>query len=144
MPEIFYEEKLINNLKREHETLIEVLLRSFKDGHESGNLDILCDALVEFKRLFQNHLAKENVQLFGYLEQSIKWHPNSLKQVRKFRRELNDQSKEIVQFCKKYESPYDLLFSRESYEKEFKHIRKMLIHRIQLVERKMYAFYDAS
>ena len=64
MPEIFHDIELISGLKKDHEALIELFLISSKDGYERGNLDITCQKLIKFKQLFQNHIAKENVQLF--------------------------------------------------------------------------------
>ena len=144
MPEILHDVELINDLEKEHEILIELFLSSLKDGYEQGNLEISCEKLTKFKQLFQNHLAKENVQLFSYLEQSVKWHPTSLKRVRKFRKELNENSKTIIQFCKKYSRPIDIVVVQKSFEDEFKRTCKELIQRIQLVEAKMYTLYDAN
>ena len=144
MTEIFYDANLVRNLEKEHEVLIELFMRSLKEGHKRGNLDILCDALFNFKNTFQNHLLKENVKLFGYLEQSVKWHKNSFRRVREFRKELNNSSKEILNFCKRYERPIDALVMQELYEKEFISVKNTLVHRIQLVETKMYPLYDVN
>jgi len=140
---IAYDGDLISRLRGEHEVLIEEFGLTFKDGYESGDLELLCEKLGDFKTLFQSHLARENVKLFGYLEQEMKDDASSLNVMRQLRKEMNGCSKTVIGFCKKYARPIDALILHETFKDEYRDVGQALIHRIQIVEKEMYSLYCA-
>ncbi len=140
-PKIAYDDTLIDSLERQHEVLVENFGTALKTGFESQDFTLLCTQLSEFKVLLQNHIIKENVKLFCYLEQQMKSNSKSLTSMRKFRKEVNYWSNALINFCKKYEQPIDVFFSQDSFKDEYQAVGKALIHRVQLVETGMYARY---
>lgn len=140
---ITYDDSLIRLLEKEHELLLESFGRTLTDGFESGNFTLLCTQLSEFKVLFQNHVLTENVKLFCYLEQSTGSKSKPMIPVREFRKDINNLSNEVINFCKKFEQPIDVLLSQDSFKNEYQAAGRALIHRVQLVESEMYSLYAA-
>ena len=138
---VAYDNELINCLREEHETLIEQFGLTLKVGYEPGDLELLCESLAEFKHLFQSHLAKENVKLFGYLEQEMKHDASGLDLMLSFRREINECSKTVISFCKKYARPIDALVLHDTFKDEYRNVGQALIHRVQIIEKEMYSLY---
>lgn len=138
---VAYDEFLISTLEKEHELLIENFGKVIKHGFIARDFKFLCKQLDEFKVLFQNHVLKENVKFFCYLEQSQKNKRKRLKSIRKFRKEVNCCTNDVMNFCKKYEQPLETLFLEESFRNEYQNIAQKLFHRVQLVENEMYSLY---
>jgi len=141
---IAYDNSLIGDLEKENEVLIEHFGRAIKDGFIPRNFTLLCEQLNEFKVMFQNHLLKENVKLFCYLEQLMKNNSKSLESLRKFRKETNHCSNEVINFCKKYEQPMEILMMQDAFEKEYLKVGQTLIHRVQLIESEMHSQYAST
>jgi methionine salvage enolase-phosphatase E1 len=139
-----YDEGLIDNLEKDHEMLVELFGKIWKNGYEAGDFDALGKHISEFKALFQSHLLKENVKFYAYLEQSMKHDPHSLSVVREFRRDMNDIANAVIGFCKKYERPEFTKAAQESFKKEYQDIGQALVRRVQLEERDLYSLYAAS
>lgn len=138
---VAYDNELIDGLRQEHETLIEQFGFILKSGYEPGDLELLCENLGEFKRLFQSHLATENVKLFGYLEQKMKQHTPEVDLMLSFRREINECSKMVISFCKKYARPIDALVLHDTFKDDYRDAGQALIHRVQFIEKEMYSLY---
>ena len=143
-PSIAYDNSLISELKREHELLVEAYGSAFKNGFLRKDFKYLCNQLDEFKTLLQGHTLKENVKLFCYIEQQMKSDSDSLDLIHRFRRDINYWSNTLFNFCKKYEQPIDVFFMQDSFEKEYFVVGKALIHRIQLIESKLYSQYISN
>lgn len=138
---ITYDDSLISLLEKEHEILLESFGRTLTDGFESGNFTLLCTQLSEFKTLFRNHVLKENVKLFCYLEKLTGNKSKPLIPLRKFRKDINNLSSDVINFCNKFERPIDVLLSQDSFKNEYQTAGRALIHRVQLVESEMYSLY---
>jgi len=141
---VAYDNSLIENLEKDHESLVEIFGKIWKDGYEAEDYDMLSRHLAEFKTLFQSHLLKENVKFYAYLEQSIKNDKHSLGVVREFRRDMNGIASAVIGFCKKYSRPEFTQTSREEFKNEYKDIGKALVRRVQLEERDLYSLYAPS
>lgn len=140
-PKIAYDNSLISSLEREHVLLVETFGSAFKNGFLRKDFTYLCKQLSEFKSLLQNHTLKENVKLFCYLEQQMKRNADALDLMRRFRKDINYWSNILINFSKKYEQPIDVFFMQDSFEKEYFVVGKALIHRVQLIESKLYSQY---
>ncbi|RBP51351.1 hemerythrin domain-containing protein [Arenicella xantha] len=141
---IGFDAGLIDNLEKDHEQLVEIFGKIWKDGFEAGNFEVLTTSLSEFKTLFQSHLLKENVKFYAYLEQSMRQDPHSLSVVREFRRDMNDIANAVISFCRKYERPEYTKVAKESFKKEYQGIGQALVRRVQLEERDLYSLYAPS
>ncbi len=141
---VTYDDSLIDNLEKDHEILVEIFGKIWKNGYEEEDFDALALHLREFKAMFQSHLLKENVKFYAYLEQSMKEDAHSLSVVREFRRDMNDIANAVISFCKKYERPEYTKVAVESFVKEYQGIGQALVRRVQLEERDLYSLYAPS
>ena len=141
---IAYDDGLIDNLEKDHELLVELFGKIWKNGFEAGDFETLATHISEFKTLFQSHLLKENVKFYAYLEQSMRHDSHSLGVVREFRRDMNDIANAVISFCKKYERPEFTKAAQESFKEEYQGIGQALVRRVQLEERDLYSLYSPS
>lgn len=141
---VSFDASLISNLEKDHELLVEIFGKIWKNGYEEENFDALAAHLKEFKAMFQSHLLKENVKFYAYLEQSIKEDAHTLSVVREFRRDMNDIANAVISFCKKYERPEYTKVAVDSFVKEYQGIGQALVRRVQLEERDLYSLYALS
>jgi methionine salvage enolase-phosphatase E1 len=141
---IKYDADLIDNLEHDHEQLVELFGKVWKEGYEASDFEALSSHLVEFKTLFQSHLLKENVKFYAYLEQSMRGDTHSLSVVREFRRDMNDIANAVISFCKKYERSEYTKVAKDSFKKEYQGIGQALVRRVQLEERDLYSLYGPA
>lgn len=140
---IAYDPNLIASLEQDHETLVRVFGKVWKEGYENEDYDVLANHLNEFKALFQSHLLKENIKFYAYLEQSMHADSHSVGVVREFRRDMNEIANAVISFCKKYSRPEFTRLASDSFRKEYQAIGQALVRRVQLEERDLYSLYSS-
>ncbi len=138
---VSYDERLIENLESDHEMLVDIFSKIWRDGYEASNYKALSNLLSEFKTLFQSHLLKENVKFYAYLEQSMKDDSHSLGVVREFRKDMNDIANAVITFCKTYDKPEYTKVNQDSFKEDYQAIGQALVRRVQLEERDLYSLY---
>lgn len=138
---VSYDEGLIQNLESDHEMLIDIFSKIWREGFEASDYKKLSSLLSEFKTLFQSHLLKENVKFYAYLEQSMKGDSHSLSVVREFRKDMNDIANAVIKFCKTYEQAEHTKVNQDSFKDDYQAIGQALVRRVQLEERDLYSLY---
>lgn len=125
----------IQELKREHEQLLAVLLEAQKLGlaTEQGR-----GKLMECKSLLSGHLRKEDTKLYPVLSKLSAGDSAALKMVKDFSSEMNGLSRSIIDFINKAANS-DI---NMEYAKELGRIISGIRMRIRKEEMQLYPLYE--
>lgn len=96
-----YDPNLIARFKDDHALLVEIY-QSIADARTAGNLLRVQERLNQFRIVLQDHLLKENVRLYVYLEHQTKNDPARYETIHGFRREMDGIGRVVVDFLGKY------------------------------------------
>lgn len=139
---IQYDPSLVDNLKNDHNNLVNLFGQIWEQGFQANNPKKLAALITQFKRDFQAHLLKENVKFYVYLEQNLSDDPTSMELVRDFRTEMNDIAHAVVNFCKKYSTPITTNQLKQSFPEDYQTVGEVLTHRVSLEENELYTLYQ--
>lgn len=98
---IRHDPQLIEGLKEDHRLLLEIF-GAIDAARKSGELMTVQSRLDQFRMALQDHLLKENVRLYVYLEHQLANDPTSHEMMHGFRREMDAIGKVVVGFLAKY------------------------------------------
>lgn len=98
---IRHDPQLVEALKEDHRALVEIFT-SIDAAFKGGDLLTVQTNLERFRTALQDHLLKENVRLYVFLEHQLANDPPSHEMMHGFRREMDAIGKVVVNFLTKY------------------------------------------
>lgn len=98
---IHYDSELIRSLKGDHGALLSNFT-AIVAAEKAGDLLTVQNLLAQFQTMIQDHLLKENVRLYVYLEHLLENDPTSHKMMHDFRHEMDGIGRAVVGFLTKY------------------------------------------
>lgn len=141
---ISYDPTLINALKKDHHTLVDIFQRTWSEGYERQDYRQLAHLLTLFKSTFQAHLIKENVRFYVYLEQTLAEDVHTLQIVKDFRTDMNEIANAVVQFCKRYTHEAYTAEMVRDFKRDYQKIGEALTRRVTLEEQELYTLYQPA
>ena len=100
---IHHDPVLIVSLKEDHRRLL-TSFRSITAASVAGELVAVQDHLSQFQTMIMDHLLKENVRLYVYLEHLLQNDPVSHEMMHGFRHEMDGIGRVVVGFLTKYKA----------------------------------------
>lgn len=137
---IHYDARLIEALKEDHHLLLDIY-RAIDAARREGNLLTVQTRLDHFRMMLQDHLLKENVRLYVYLEHVLAGDATSHKLMHDFRHEMDDIGKAVVGFLSKYRQIGIHPELAGDFDKDFVMIGQALTARIRREEDTLYPMY---
>jgi hypothetical protein len=98
---IHHDPRLIEGFKVDHRLLLEIF-GDIDAARRGGDLPTVQARLDQFRMVLQDHLLKENVRLYVYLEHVLKSDPVSHELMHDFRHEMDAIGRAVVGFLGKY------------------------------------------
>lgn len=137
---INYDPNLVATLHEDHRMLLEIF-KAISEAAARKDLATVQQRLEHFRIGLQDHLLKENVRLYVYLEHMLRGDPPSHELIHEFRREMDGIGRVVVGFL----TTYKLIASQpelaDSFAKELAQIGKALVARIEREESTLYPLY---
>ncbi|VAW62159.1 hypothetical protein MNBD_GAMMA09-282 [hydrothermal vent metagenome] len=137
---IRYHPDLIDGMKADHVNLLNIYT-DIQVASEAKNFKKVAIYLNEFRIGLEDHLLKENVNLYIYLSHLLKGDAMNSELIAKFRKEMDGIASIALKFLAKYESIGDDPNLREGFADEFATIGKVLGNRIKREEETLYTLY---
>ena len=138
---ISYKPQLIENLKADHLNLLDIY-NDIKLASENNDFKTVEDYLIIFRNELEDHLLKENINLYIYLSHLLKNDPSNSGVIAGFRKEMDAIASIVLKFLVKYESIVTDEGLQEGFAKEFDVIGEVLGTRIQREESTLYTLYS--
>lgn len=135
-----FDPSLIDRLQSDHRELLN-LYGAISAASKEGNLKAAEGYLEEFRKAITDHLLKENVSLYVYLERLTKEDPDSLEIMRGFRREMDGIGRAVVEFLGKYKSIGSQPELAPYFATDLAGVGKVLGDRIRREESTLYPMY---
>lgn len=138
---IAYYPKLIDELVQDHHQL-QVLQERIKHGFDQRDLGMVARELGEFGALLRNHLLKENMRLYIYLQQRVAGDEVNTSLVRSFRKEMDGLARQALDFLEKYKA-IETMPAMEvlNFVEELERIGNVVHGRMQREEQALYPLY---
>lgn len=137
---IAYSPELVPELKDDHQQLLK-LFAEIKAAHAHGNLQEVGELLDRFRNALGEHLIKENVRFYIYLEHALKKDQASHDLVHQFRRDMDGIGKTVMAFLKRYRNIASEPALAATFGPELDNVGKVLGERIRSEEQTLYALY---
>ncbi|MBI5899305.1 MAG: hemerythrin domain-containing protein [Rhodocyclales bacterium] len=133
---------LIASLKADHQRLL-AGFQSIAASSLAGNLASVQQQLGQFQTLLMDHLLKENVRLYVYLEHVLKDDPVSHEMMHGFRHEMDAIGRVVVGFLGKYKAIGSHPELAAEFSTDLKAIGEALVARIKREEDILYPMYSS-
>ena len=140
---IGYDPLLISNLRRDHRRLLDI----FADAQSlltTGDYTGVQRKLGELRVTLQDHLLLANTKLYIYVSRQLAADPARTALVNVHRREMLENSREIMDFLRTYSAVRLDDQSAEMFQTELLVIGAALMHRMERDESTLYPLYQAS
>jgi hypothetical protein len=140
--QIRHDPQLIVALKTDHQRL----LATFHDiaaASTAGNLAVVQHLLGQFQTMIMDHLLKENVRLYVYLEHLLQNDAVSHEMMHGFRHEMDVIGRVVVGFLGKYKEIGGRPELAAAFATDLKGIGEALVARIKREEDILYPMYSA-
>ena len=137
---IRYQPALIEDMKADHVELLN-LYTDIQMASETRNFKKVAAALKEFRGALEDHLLKENVNLYIYLTHLLKSDAMNSELIAGFRKEMDGIASIALKFLAKYESIGEDAHLHDGFGEEFATIGKVLGDRITREEKTLYTLY---
>lgn len=137
---IGYDDGLIVGFKGDHRLLLDIWAK-LDAAVTAGNLRQVEVSLDHFRKVLMDHLLKENVRLYVYLEHMLKDDLTSHHLIHEFRHEMDDIGKVVLGFLTRYKSISSQPELAASLASDMKNIGAALVDRIQREEATLYPLY---
>lgn len=138
---IAFHDKLVSNLKLDHQNLLALYTGVLSDAKE-GRYSIIPEKLAKFKAEFGAHITTENIKFYGYLEQNLKQSSPEFSAMRKFRRNMNNIERAVNKYLDSWIETGVTHLTVNDFLNESDGIANALIERIKSEEEKLYKIYD--
>ncbi|WP_136418617.1 hemerythrin domain-containing protein [Herbaspirillum sp. ST 5-3] len=140
--QIQYDPILIAKLEEEHQHMLAIYGRI--DGAVAAEQwGRIPELLLQFRSALTDHLLKEGVKLYAYLNKALHSEEELAFVFLSFKKEMGGIGKVVFSFFDKYAAEKALLEleQRAAFIKELKAIGPVLVSRIQREEEQLYAIY---
>ncbi|HJV83061.1 hemerythrin domain-containing protein [Noviherbaspirillum sp.] len=140
--QIQYDPTLIARLEEEHQHMLAIYGRV--DGAVAAEQwGKIPDLLLQFRSALTDHLLKEGVKLYAYLNKALHSEEELAFVFQSFKKEMGGIGKVVFSFFDKYSAEKALLEleQRAAFVKELRAIGPVLVSRIQREEEQLYAIY---
>ncbi|MBI5109548.1 MAG: hemerythrin domain-containing protein [Rhodocyclales bacterium] len=138
---IHHDVELIASLKSDHQRLL-ATFRNIAAASMAGNLVVVQSMLGQFQTMLMDHLLKENVRLYVYLEHLLKDDPVSHEMMHGFRHEMDAIGRVVVGFLGKYKEIGSHPELAGTFAADLKGIGEALVARIKREEDILYPMYS--
>jgi regulator of sigma D len=139
---IHHDPHLIEHLMSDHQVLLDIF-GAITEASKAGDLVEAQKQLEHFRSTIMDHLLKENVRLYIYLEHLLANDEVAHELMHGFRREMDAIGKVVVGFLGKYKA----IGARPDLAAQFAHdlaaIGEALVARIRREEETLYPMYEA-
>ncbi len=139
---IHHDPELIVSLKEDHRRLL-TSFRSIAAAAVAGELVAVQNHLGQFQTMIMDHLLKENVRLYVYLEHLLQNDPVSHEMMHGFRHEMDGIGRVVVGFLTKYKAIASHPELAAEFSADLKGIGEALVARIKREEDILYPMYSA-
>jgi hypothetical protein len=139
---ISHDPALIATLKDDHQLLLQIF-GAIGQAAKSGDLGEVEKRLNHFRTVLMDHLLKENVRLYVYLEHLLIADPPSRQLIHEFRHEMDAIGKVVVGFLGKYKTIASQPELTAGLNGDLAAIGEALVARIQREEGTLYPMYQA-
>lgn len=137
---IGYDPALVVGLLNEHRLLLDIFGAIAADT-KADKFATVEQRLEHFRVALRNHLLKENVRLYVYLEHLLEGDSSSHEMMHDFRREMDGIGKVVVGFLTKYQSIGSQPQLQVQFPQDLEQIGKALVARIESEENTLYPMY---
>jgi hypothetical protein len=137
---IHHDPRLIASLKEDHRLLLDIY-KAVDAARVEGDLVSVQTRLGQFRMVLQDHLLKENVRLYVYLEHVLQGDPVSHQLMHEFRHEMDGIGRVVVGFLGKYKEIGIHPELAADFGKDFAAIGEALVARIRREEDTLYPMY---
>jgi len=138
--QIRYDPDLIGNLKEDHQSMLEIFT-AIGAALDTGELQTVQTRLNQFRAALMDHLLKENVRLYVYLEHFLETDAVSHELMRGFRHEMDGIGRVVVEFLGKYKDIGLHAELAEPFRTDLVAIGEALVSRIRREEEILYPMY---
>lgn len=138
---IRYDPELVRGLKQDHQLLLDIY-GSIRKAAAAGDLASVQTRLEHFRIVLQDHLLKENVRLYVYLEHMLQADPTSHEMMHGFRHEMDGIGKTVVGFLNRYKFIAGNPSLAAAFAVELDSIGQALGARIRREEETLYPMYQ--
>ena len=135
-----YHPNLIEDLKSEHQELVDLLGRVSK-ALDKGDIKPIPKLLHEFGVRLRAHLLKENVELYVYLTRNLAGDPDNQALIRDLKREMMQIGRSVNQFLETYVDHTWDQERKDKFAEDFAQLTEVLGQRIQVEESDLYTLY---
>lgn len=140
---ITYDNTLVNRLKHDHSQLITHFTRMV-DAARQAEYPKIKPHMNAFLKLFNAHVLLEYTKLYIFLDHAFKHDLENYELIHEFKREMNEIGRLVRTFYGRW-LDHDLNPSNvETFLKQAESIGKMLVHRINTEENRLYEVYDMA
>jgi regulator of sigma D len=139
---IKHDPELIASLQADHQLLLEVF-GAIGEAAAAGDLADAEKRLGHFRTLITDHLLKENVRLYVYLEHLLTDDAARHAQMQAFRHEMDAIGKAVVAFLGKYKAIASEPQLAEDFNRDLAAVGSVLAARIGREEATLYPMYAA-
>lgn len=137
---IAYSPELIDELKDDHHQLLQIF-GAIGAAHAAGDLAETAVLLERFRSALAEHLLKENVRFYIYLEHALQKDASSHALVHQFRREMDGIGKAVLAFLDRYRNIAADPVLTGSFAADLAAVGKVLGQRIRSEEQTLYSLY---
>ncbi|MFA5628214.1 MAG: hemerythrin domain-containing protein [Thiohalomonadaceae bacterium] len=138
--EIRYHPELINELMADHKSML-TLQEQIKTTFARQDYASVTVKLTDFQGYLHDHLLKENVRLYAYLEACFLNDHAKHELIRRFRREMDGIAKTALNFLKKYSTMAGNPALNATFTKDFDDVWQLFETRLQREELILYPLY---
>ncbi len=138
---IHHDVELIASLKTDHQRLL-ATFQKIAASSAAGNLAVVQSLLGQFQTMLMDHLLKENVRLYVYLEHLLKDDPVSHEMMHGFRHEMDAIGRVVVGFLGKYKEIGSHPELAAAFSADLQGIGEALVARIKREEDILYPMYS--
>jgi regulator of sigma D len=139
---IHHDPHLIERLMGDHQVLLDIF-GAISEASKSGDLVEAQKQLEHFRTTIMDHLLKENVRLYIYLEHLLANDAVAHELMHGFRREMDAIGKVVVGFLSKYKSLASHPELAAEFSRDLTAIGEALVARIRREEETLYPMYEA-
>ena len=137
---VAYDANLIKKLKDEHVEILSTYTRILTSA-TSGGIGAIAEDLIMFRRLFQNHILRENLHFYMYLDYLLTDLPSERDTARILRNDMNSIAKSVAEFIYQWSSVAPTNETLPSFTSQLLSIGAALAARIELEECTLYTLY---
>jgi len=133
-----YEDKLITELKDDHQKLFSIFNKIEKNLHK-GSVEKIPELLKKFHYEYRLHIIYEDNYFYTYMKNKYKNDEKTLNFIAEKQDEMNSITNAISNFINKYKSVKDI--ATDSFKNELKHLGMALKARVEFEEKELYTLY---